>query len=107
MVGWSVAEPSLRVPIRRMNLPAPDGVTAERFHQGSSHGFVCGEPSRTTDRSIGNDRRLEVWELLLRSKLRGIAPKKIKGGAEMNCRFSLPTVRWEAHVAFFNGLAQF
>ena len=25
----------------------------------------------------------------------------------MNCRFSLPTVRWEAHVAFFNGLAQF
>ena len=25
----------------------------------------------------------------------------------MNCRFSLPTVRGEAHVAFFNGLAQF
>ena len=25
----------------------------------------------------------------------------------MNCRFSLPTVRWEAHVAFFNGIAQF
>jgi len=36
-----------------------------------------------------------------------LTPKKIKGGAEMNCRFSLPTVRWEAHVAFFNGLAQF
>jgi len=52
MVGWSPAEPSLRVPVRRVNLPAPDGVTAERFHQGSSHGFVW-------IAAFGNDRLSE------------------------------------------------
>jgi hypothetical protein len=36
----------------------------------------------------------------------GNDPKKIKGGAEMNCRFSLLAVRRECMSPFFNSLAQ-